>query len=146
MIKLTVTSYNNEPLPQPLSALFDRDTGTIGRSIDCHLVLADPRRHVSRLQAAISWRNEGHIITNLSQANGLLINGQELSANHEKELHDGDEIIAGLYVLHVENMQLATSVGQIDRTIPNESGMDTESRMPAKQKKKFHLHEFYFSG
>ena len=48
----------------------------LGRSDSNYLVLPDPKRYVSRLQASVKSDGARHTITNLSQANPILVNGQ----------------------------------------------------------------------
>jgi predicted component of type VI protein secretion system len=102
MIKITVSSYNNEASAQTLSAIFGPKGGTIGRSEENDFVLPDPKRYVSRTQASIKNDGEHYTITNLSQASPILINGQEINFEREHVLQPGDEIKIGLYLLHTE--------------------------------------------
>lgn len=102
MIKISVISYNNEAPAQILSAIFDKKGGTLGRSDDNYFVLPDPKRYVSRLQASIRSDGMCHKIVNLSQANPILINGQEIDSRQEYDLNVGDEIQIGLYLLRAE--------------------------------------------
>ena len=103
MIKISVISYNNEAPAIPLSAIFDENGGTLGRSDDNHFVLPDPKRYVSRLQASIKSDGVFHQMVNLSQANPILINGQKIEPGQEYDLNAGDEIRVGLYLLRVES-------------------------------------------
>ncbi|MBV8667382.1 MAG: type VI secretion system-associated FHA domain protein TagH [Burkholderiaceae bacterium] len=102
MIKLTAVSYNNQASPAPLSAVFNRDGGTLGRSEDNYFVLPDPKNLISRVQASVKSDGTHHTITNLSQANPILVNGAEIDFNREVPFHAGDEIQIGLYVLRAE--------------------------------------------
>lgn len=102
MIKISVVSYNNEASAQTLSAIFDQKGGTLGRSDDNYFVLPDPKRYVSRLQASVRSDGTRHKIVNLSQANPILINGQEIDSGQEYDLNAGDEIQIGLYLLRAE--------------------------------------------
>jgi FHA domain-containing protein len=102
MIKISVISYNNVAPELPLSAVFGREPRTLGRSDENHFVLADPRNFVSRIQAAIKSDGIRQTITNLSRANPILLNGQEIDAEREYDLQIGDEIQIGLYLLRAE--------------------------------------------
>lgn len=125
MIKLTVVSYNNEVPAQGLSAVFGRDGGTIGRGGDNFFVLPDPKNHVSRLQAAIKSDGQRHTIENLSQANPVLVNAQELECNRTCSLQTGDEIQIGLYRLRVDAAPAGTDSAapamklQTDHKVPD---------------------------
>jgi FHA domain-containing protein len=102
MIKIAVVSYNNEvPLPA-VSAVFGPERATIGRSDDNFLVLPDPKHYVSRSQAAVWSDGVTHMLVNLSQANPILINGQEIEPERDYELQIGDDIQIGLYLLRAE--------------------------------------------
>lgn len=104
MIKISVVSYNNEAPRVPQSAVFGHDGGTIGRSDDNYFVLPDARHYVSRLQASVKSDGTRHTIANLSKANPILINKQEIDAEREYDLHAGDELQIGLYVLRAESL------------------------------------------
>lgn len=102
MIKIAVVSYNSEAQVPSLSAVFGPDGGTMGRSKDNDFVLQDPKHYVSRLQASITSDGDRHRITNLSQANPILVNGAEIDTEREYDLQIGDEIQIGLYLLRAE--------------------------------------------
>jgi FHA domain-containing protein len=102
MIKIAVVSYNNETPPAAISAVFGAERGSIGRSDDNFLVLADPNHYVSRSQAQVWSDGDSHMLVNLSQANPILINGQEIEPERDYEIWIGDEIQIGLYSLRAE--------------------------------------------
>ena len=102
MIKIAVVSYDNEAPTEPLAAVFGPDRQTIGRSEESFLVLPDPKHQVSRAQAAVWSDGQNHTLINLSQANPVSINHQEIEAEREYALQVGDQIQIGLYVLRVE--------------------------------------------
>lgn len=102
MIKITAVSYNNTPLSPPLSAVFGRAGGTLGRSDENEFVLPDSRHIVSRVQAEISVNGSHNVISNLSRATPITVNGIELNYGEEYPLKAGDEILIGLYVLRAE--------------------------------------------
>lgn len=102
MIKITAVSYNNVPLSPPLSAVFGRAGGTLGRSEENAFVLPDSRHIVSRMQAEIRTDGSQNVIFNLSRATPIMVNGIELNYGEESPLKAGDEIRIGLYVLRAE--------------------------------------------
>jgi len=106
MIKITVVSYNDQTSITPLSAVFGRDGGTLGRGDDNYFVLPDPKHHVSRRQASIKSDGKRHAISNLSQANPILVNGHEIDFGREYDLQVGDKIQIGLYLLCAESQQM----------------------------------------
>ena len=102
MIKITVLSYNNETTPAPLFAVFGPQGGTLGRGDDNIFVLPDPKRYVSRVQASVKSDGSRHTITNLSHANPIFINGEEIGSDTEHNLKPGDKIQIGLYLLRAD--------------------------------------------
>lgn len=102
MIKITVVSYNNQRPLDPLSAIFGRDGGTLGRSEENFFVLPDAKHLVSRVQASVSSDGQRHLIVSLSEANPVVLNGSELPFKQEHAFRPGDEIQVGPYVLIAE--------------------------------------------
>jgi FHA domain-containing protein len=102
MIKISVVSYNNEVPAAAPSAVFDRESRTMGRSRDNYFVLDDPKNLVSRVQAAVKSDGVRHTIINLSRATPIVVNGHEIETDREYDLQSGDEIHVGLYVLRAE--------------------------------------------
>lgn len=103
MIKITAVSYNSIPLDSPLSAIFGRTGGTLGRSEDNTFVLPDSKHIVSRKQAEIRIDGTQHVIANLSRATPMMVNGTELRFGETRPLSAGDEIQVGMYVLRAES-------------------------------------------
>jgi type VI secretion system FHA domain protein len=101
MIEIYVTSYNGRSPPLELKAVFGPTGGTLGRGSENRLVLPDPARHVSRLQAQIRFDAGGFRIANVSAGNPLFLNDRELPSGDEQPLVPGDELRVGLYVLGV---------------------------------------------
>ena len=65
--------------------------GTIGRSRDCDIVLADSG--VSRRHAAIRPLDDGWVLEDLGSTNGVLLNGREVRG--EERLTPGDRVALG---------------------------------------------------
>lgn len=102
MIRLTVTSYNGQPLSQPLSAQFDELGGDIGRADTNQLVLPDPERTVSRVHARVLFRaSTGFGIVDQG-SNPISVNGEQLGKGREANIQPGDSLQIGGYVLAVE--------------------------------------------
>jgi FHA domain-containing protein len=102
--EISVVSYQGSPASTAISAVFGADGGTIGRGANNTLVLPDPNRFVSRVQARVSFDGFGIRIANASTANPLLINDHELDSGEEGVLRDGDELRIGLYILKVRKV------------------------------------------
>ena len=116
MIKIAVVSYNNEAPSTPISAIFGPEHGSIGRSEGNFLMLPDPKHYVSRSQATVWSNGLRHHLINLSQANPILINGQEIEPEREYDIHPGDQIQIGLYMLRAE-----AYTGQLSGSAPTQS-------------------------
>src|SRR5512139_1263164 len=71
-----------------LTWTLERQTLTIGRNLDCTIVLED--RQVSRVHARILWREDHYEIEDLGSKNGTHLNGQDVIGI--QPLRDGDEI------------------------------------------------------
>lgn len=101
-MKLTVTEYAGEPLAQSLSAQFHAPGGIVGRSTGCHLVLSDPDRRISRLQAVVSHRHDCWYLRNTSPTTVIEVNQQRLELNQECQLLGGEHLRIGPYLLRSE--------------------------------------------
>lgn len=100
MIMIRVLSFKGDPPVRPLVAGFDELGGTIGRSDGNQLMLPDPERHVSRLQARIVWHNGRFEIINLG-ANPLEVGVQTVPNGGAVAIGPGDCLSIGGYVLEV---------------------------------------------
>lgn len=130
MIKITVVSYNSEPPASPVSALFGEEPASIGRSDDNFLVLPDPRHFVSRAQAKAWSDGAQHKLINISRANPILINGQEIEAEREYDIHAGDNIQIGLYLLSVGHPD-AADIATAAATATTTAGAAKKAPVPA---------------
>ena len=100
-LTLHVVSINAQAPARPLAARFGEAGGSIGRGDDNLLVLPDPSRHVSRLQARIVHGDEGYELRD-EGGNPSQLNGRPLVGGCAALLRDGDELRIGGYVLRVE--------------------------------------------
>ena len=87
---------------QSIIAEFDERGGTIGRSDSNTMTLPDPARHVSRLQAEVSWAAGMYSLRNVGNANPIIVNGQPLGHGETVPLRDQDQLAIGGYELRVE--------------------------------------------
>jgi FHA domain-containing protein len=137
MIKIVAISYNNEALLPAPKAIFDAKPRGIGRNEENFLVLADPRHYVSRFQASVKSEGGRHSLINLSLANPILINEQEIIPEREYAIAPGDQIQIGLYRLRVDavsasntlrsSSQMRKSVLPVKKTMPKmEAALATE--------------------
>ena len=91
-------------------AAFAEAGGTIGRSSQCTLALPDPERHISRIQAEITWSGTAFMLTDRGSGNPTLRNGEAVGRGKSVPLTDGDELHVGDYVLRVEMPQQRTAL------------------------------------
>lgn len=103
MLKLTVSSYKNNPFDKPKIVELTTEGGVIGRADDSVLVLTDEERVVSSRHASIVLDQDQWKIIDMS-SNGTYINGAELEVpqSHATALSDGDVLYIGDYKIGVE--------------------------------------------
>jgi len=100
-LTLRAVSLNDLPLPQPITASFDRRGGTIGRADHNTLALPDPERHISRQQAEIIAGRSGYSIKNVGSANPIIVGDQALLEGDSAPLVHGDQVRIAGYLLEV---------------------------------------------
>lgn len=100
-LTLRAVALNNQPIRQPITAHFDSNGGTIGRTEQNTLTLPDPDRHISRQQATISVTASGYAIRNTGSANPLFVRDRTLVRGDSATLALGDELRIGGYRLVV---------------------------------------------
>jgi type VI secretion system FHA domain protein len=104
MMTIKAISYNGQPTEAPIQAEFDEAGGVLGRAADNAMVLPDPGRHVSRMHASIDFRAGRYLIRGLSSASPVYLNGAPLCNGDEAQLHHGDRIAIGGYLLEVADL------------------------------------------
>ena len=100
-LTLRAVSLNDHPLTQPITAHFDAEGGSVGRSDHNTLALPDPERHISRQHAEISVGDSGYLIKNVGSANPIIVRGQALSRGESAPLVNHDQVRIGGYLLEV---------------------------------------------
>jgi predicted component of type VI protein secretion system len=121
-ITLHVQTYRAAPPAQPLSARFDTDGGTIGRSPGNGLVLDDPGRYISRSHARIEFHNGVYCLVDTG-SNPSLLNGRPLGKGKEAALADGDKLAMGEYILEVH----LSHEPALDETLPFIAGAQPDA-------------------
>src|SRR3954471_4790765 len=101
MLVIEAITVRGQPVADPVRATFDQGGGTIGRGSTSTLVLADPDRHISRVQATIEFQAGDYVITDTGTLNPLTVNGRPLGGGAHALLKDGDELSVGPYRLRV---------------------------------------------
>ena len=103
MFEIYVVAREGEQPVEPRSAMFDLAGGTIGRAEGNTLMLPDPDRFVSRVQASVRIVDGRLLIANAGTSSRLLVNDRELAPGEEAEVRDGDQLRTGPYVLGVRD-------------------------------------------
>lgn len=98
---IRAVSLAGQPLSQAITGVFDDRGGVIGRADTCTLMLPDPERHISRLQAEVSRDERGYTIRNVSHANPIVVNGRPVPSGRSVLLAEGDDLQIGSYVLRI---------------------------------------------
>ncbi|WP_338415410.1 type VI secretion system-associated FHA domain protein TagH [uncultured Sphaerotilus sp.] len=122
---IRAVSLAGQPLTQPITGIFDDRVGTIGRAETCTLMLPDPERHISRVQAEVSRDERGYSVRNVSHANPIVVNGRPVPSGRSVLLSDGDDLQIGSYLLRISRTSQVTaasaavpSVADVTRTSP----------------------------
>jgi FHA domain-containing protein len=110
MIEIQAINYNGRPPTSELRGVFGPEGGTFGRGPDNKLTLPDPARHVSRIQASIRFDGSRYLISNVSAANPLFLNEEEIESGIERAIQPGDGLRVGLYQLVVREAPQAAPV------------------------------------
>ncbi|WP_284620224.1 TIR domain-containing protein [Aquabacterium humicola] len=101
-LTLIVISFNGQPAQAPASMHFGAGVGTIGRHPGNTLVLPDPERNISRIQAEVIGTPSGQfVIRNVSAAVQMAVGNAMLTQGDSAVLAHDDLIRIGLYVLRV---------------------------------------------
>lgn len=115
ILTLTVVSLNGVPLSPAPCAAFDDNGGTIGRADHNTLVLPDPERFISRLQAEVVANGSSFLLRNVGSANGVLIDNQPVPAGQTAPLQPGKELRIGGYLLRVEVPAAGAEIPDVTR-------------------------------
>ena len=83
---------------------FDLHGGTIGRDPHCQMVLQDPFRRISRIQAQIVFDDRQFTLINASTSNPIYVDGQELSPGATCVAQNGSTWQTGNYTITVERI------------------------------------------
>jgi FHA domain-containing protein len=111
-------TLNDNPLSQPLIGRFDERGGSVGRSENATMTLADPERLISRVQANISYGANIYWLEDVGSANPVVHNGLPLGPGVKVPLKANDDLRIGGYRLAVEYEQADTSATVVRRGPP----------------------------
>ena len=104
MIKISVVSYKNEAPTVAMSALFATEQGGIGSSDDNFLVLPDLDDQAQGAHAKAWSDGKRHQLINMHVANPIRINDKEMAVEQATDIHAGDQITMGAYVLKIDSV------------------------------------------
>lgn len=134
MIALRVTRRPGATEPDATALQMPPEGLTIGRSVDCALVLADPLRLVSRQHAQVIAVGQAARVRCISSSAPLWVNGMQLDPGGERALLVGDRLRIGGFELAVEPAATAAQRSRLDRWFDLEDAPDplaAESPLPA---------------
>ncbi len=103
---IAVTGKDGHPADGPV-AEFGEDGGTIGRRVDCTLVIADDQRHISRVHALVEFRGDYFCIVDKGSYIAVRVNGLRVGRGQETPIFEGDEIVIGGYTMRVTHVAAA---------------------------------------
>ncbi|VTU22497.1 type VI secretion system-associated FHA domain protein TagH [Variovorax sp. RA8] len=135
MIALRVTRRPGATEPDATALPMPPEGLTIGRSVECALVLADPLRLVSRQHAQVIAVGQAARVRCISSSAPLWVNGMQLDPGGERALLVGDRLRIGGFELAVEPAAAtAAQRSRLDRWFDLEDAPDplaAESPLPA---------------
>lgn len=100
-MRISVIRFKGAAPAVPIEFDFDARGGTIGRDASCALVLSDPERTVSRLQAKVGYDGARFQLVDHG-SNPTLIDGRPLGKGASVELRGGERIVIGQYELEAQ--------------------------------------------
>ncbi len=119
MLTITVLSYNEIAVNEPVKAQFDEKGGTIGRSPESTLQLPDPERIISRTHALILLQEGRFLLRDQGTTVPVIVNGRPVGRGRDHALAMGDELRIAGYALRVEvllNLQADVELSAEDTT------------------------------
>ncbi|CAN5186485.1 hypothetical protein BH09PSE6_BH09PSE6_16410 [soil metagenome] len=99
---LRAIELNDERLSQPIVGRFDESGGTIGRADSNTMMLPDPERLISRVQARVSCNGAQFFLDDVGTSNPVLLNGRAIGSGQRATLRGSDELQIGGYRLRAE--------------------------------------------
>lgn len=100
-MRIVVMTFKGAPLAEPIQAEFGAGGGTIGREAGNRLMLPDPERHISRVQARVLVEGGSYMLEDLG-GNPTLINDRPVGRGTRVPLTDGDRVCVGQYEMRVD--------------------------------------------
>jgi FHA domain-containing protein len=100
-MRISVISFNGASPARACEFNFDTRGGAIGREEGNELVLPDPERHISRVQARVEFDGANFLLIDQG-GNPSAVNDRPVGKGNRVVLTGGDRISIGAYVLEVE--------------------------------------------
>jgi FHA domain-containing protein len=89
---------------QVVEHVFDWQGGTLGRDPHCQMVLLDPFRRISRIQAQIIVEDGRFILLNASTSNAIYVDDRELRPGEICPVEKGSTWVTGNYTILVDDL------------------------------------------
>ena len=115
-LTIKAINYKGQPLKPPLTAIFDEQGGSLGRSSDNYLILADEEKVVSGKHASIEYDNGCYYYVDNSLNGTQITNRNQWVHNEKIQLKDQDELRVGDY-----DLILSISDASFDASPPQQS-------------------------
>lgn len=135
MLALRVTRRPGVTEPDATAHELPPEGLTIGRSVDCGLMLTDPLRQVSREHARVTTNGQAARVRCISSSTPLWVNDVQLDPGGERTLRVGDRLRIGMFELAVEPVVgTAAQRSRLDRWFDLETAPDplaADSPLPA---------------
>lgn len=105
--------------------VFDRLGGTLGRDPHCQMVLLDPFRRISRIQAQVIVDNGRFVLINASTSNAIYVDAKELKPGEACPIEKGACWVTGNYTIVVEDLS-----DEVDATKPGAAPVPASPAWP----------------
>lgn len=109
-LKLIANAMYASGSTNKVTSIFGIEGGSIGRDASCQMVLPDPYRRISRIQAQVYYDEDQFFLTNASASNPIYVNGLELRPGEKSAVRHGDEWRAGNYVITVLQSESTSAI------------------------------------
>ena len=129
-MRISVISFNGAPPSRAASFDFDSRGGAIGREDGNELVLPDPERHISRVQARVKFDGGQFVLVDMG-GNPSSVNDRPVGRGNRVVLNGGDRIAIGGYLLEVEFAHAAPVFSKPELAAPSSDPLGLFGGAPA---------------
>ena len=129
-MRISVISFNGAPPARPAAFDFDSRGGAIGREEGNELVLPDPERHISRVQARVEFDGGQFVLVDMG-GNPSSVNDRPVGRGNRVALVGGDRIVIGGYLLEVEFAHSAPVFSTPELSAPSSDPLGLFGGVPA---------------